>query len=100
MGTLANSAAQLGLELPNSREAETEADQVGLKLSAEAGFNPEAAVTLWEKMAQYSSSRTPGWLSTHPDPGSRINTMRMEAEQLKPIYEAAKASKPDHTGSN
>ncbi len=93
MGTLASSAAQLGLELPNSREAETEADQVGLRLSAEAGFNPEAAVSLWEKMAQYSNSRTPGWLSTHPDPGSRINAMRMEAEQLKPVYEAAKAQK-------
>ena len=93
MGTLASSAAQLGLELPNSREAETEADQVGLRLSAEAGFNPEAAVSLWEKMAQYSNSKTPGWLSTHPDPGSRINAMRLEAEQLKPVYEAAKASK-------
>lgn len=63
-------AATLALELPNSRTAETEADRIGLELAVRAGFKPEAAVTLWQKMGSVGGS-PPQFLSTHPSPGNR-----------------------------
>jgi predicted Zn-dependent protease len=90
MATLADSVATLGLQLPNSREAESEADKVGIELAAKAGFNPEAAVTLWQKMIKVSGGGTPEWLSTHPDPQSRIAAMQVMAKNLMPVYEAAR----------
>jgi len=97
MGALANSAASVGLELPNSREAESEADSVGLRLAAQAGFNPEASVSLWQKMLAVSSNHQPTWLSTHPDPESRISAMQVEAQKLMPVYETARKTKPNST---
>lgn len=65
-------AAKLALELPNSRTAETEADQLGMMLATQAGFDPEAAVTLWQKMADHGGNeRPPEFLSTHPAPDNR-----------------------------
>ncbi len=63
-------AATLALELPNSRTAESEADRIGLELAVRAGFKPEAAVTLWQKMGSVGGS-PPQFLSTHPSPGNR-----------------------------
>lgn len=90
---LADQLANVGLQLPNSREAESEADSVGIELAARAGFNPKAAVTLWEKMLQAGGSNGPEWLSTHPNPQSRIEAMRAKAQQLMPVYEAARGSR-------
>jgi len=64
-------AAQLALELPNSRTAETEADQLGMELASRAGFEPDAAVTLWQKMGAQGGSKPPEFLSTHPAPANR-----------------------------
>jgi predicted Zn-dependent protease len=89
---LADQMATIGLQLPNSREAESEADSVGIELAAKAGFNPNAAVTLWEKMIQVGGSGGPDWLSTHPNPQSRIEAMRVKAQQLMPVYEANRRS--------
>jgi predicted Zn-dependent protease len=86
---VANSVADIGLQLPNSREAETEADLLGLRNSAQAGFNPEAAVSLWTKMLQHDGSSIPEWLSTHPDTRVRLARVEKEAQQLRPIYEAS-----------
>jgi predicted Zn-dependent protease len=85
---LADSLATVGLQLPNSRLAESEADSVGIEMAARAGFNPNAAVSLWEKMIQVGSSGGPDWLSTHPNPQSRLQAMRARAQQLMPVYEA------------
>ncbi|RYU60808.1 M48 family peptidase [Methylolobus aquaticus] len=86
---LADSAATLALQLPNSREAESEADAVGMQLAARAGYNPQAAVSLWEKMLHASGSRTPEILSTHPSPETRIDAMRKLAEKYMPVYQQA-----------
>lgn len=89
---IADQLATLGLQLPNSREAESEADSVGIELAAKAGFNPQAAVTLWQKMMQVGGAGGPEWLSTHPNPQSRIEAMKVKAQQLMPVYEANRRS--------
>jgi predicted Zn-dependent protease len=69
-------AAKLALELPNSRTAESEADELGLRIATLAGYDPDAAVTLWQKMgAQGGGKAPPEFLSTHPAPGNREATL-------------------------
>jgi len=96
----ANTTSQLGgmaaqgiFLLPNNRTQETEADVVGQQLMANAGFNPQQAVNLWENMISASGgSGSPQWLSTHPDPRSRISELRNRAGALMPAYQQARAS--------
>ena len=77
--------------LPNSRTHETEADRMGVELAARAGYDPRAAVTLWQKMGALSSgSAQPEFLSTHPSAASRTADLTQIAEQMMPLYEAAK----------
>ena len=83
--------AQTGFLLPGSRTQETEADVVGQQLMAKAGFDPRAAVNLWENMIEAGGSRPPEWLSTHPDPNARISELRSRAAGLVPVYEQARA---------
>jgi predicted Zn-dependent protease len=84
--------AQAGFLLPGSREQETEADIVGQQLMASAGFDPRAAVSLWQNMAAAGGSRPPEWLSTHPDPQSRLSALQARADSLVPAYEQARAA--------
>lgn len=84
--------AQTGFLLPGSRAQETEADIVGQRLMAQAGFDPRAAVGLWENMIRQGGSRQPEFLSTHPDPNARIGEMRQRAATLLPTYEQARAA--------
>ena len=84
--------AQTGFLLPGSRAQETEADVVGQRLMAQAGFDPRAAVSLWENMIAQGGARQPEFLSTHPDPSSRIGEMRQRATTLLPTYEQARAA--------
>jgi len=67
--------ATVGVALPFSRENESEADHYGLILMAIAGYNPEESVPFWGRMAA-QGSRTPEFLSTHPDPTTRIKDLR------------------------
>jgi predicted Zn-dependent protease len=85
-------AAQAGFLLPNSRTQESEADVVGQQLMARAGFDPRQAVNLWENMIAASRSRPPEWLSTHPNPETRIQELGSRAQSLVPVYEQARAS--------
>ena len=81
--------AMVALELPNSRTAETEADRVGLEIAARAGYNPNAAVTLWQKMAKLGGSKPPQWLSTHPSDETRIANLQKLIPAMMPFYQAA-----------
>ncbi|ASP39249.1 peptidase M48 Ste24p [Bacterioplanes sanyensis] len=78
-------AAKLALELPNSRTAETEADRIGIELATLAGYRPEAAVSLWQKMAKVGGGGTPEFLSTHPSPGNRAKTLGRLAERMRAL---------------
>jgi predicted Zn-dependent protease len=89
---LGGMAAQGLFVLPNSRTQESEADIVGQQLMAKAGFDPRAAVGLWQNMIAANGSRPPQWLSTHPDPQSRLQEMNKRATGLLPAYQQARAS--------
>ena len=82
--------ADIALTLPNSRENESEADRYGVELAARAGFDPRAAVRLWEKMSAASGDGPPQFLSTHPAPGNRIQALNALMPQMMPIYENAR----------
>ena len=75
--------------LPRNRQQETEADQIGLELMARAGFDPSAAVTLWQKMGSAKSGAPPQWLSTHPDSSTRISDLQALQPRVQPLYQAA-----------
>jgi predicted Zn-dependent protease len=80
-------AAKVALELPNSRTAEAEADQIGLELATRAGYDPDAAITLWEKMGKVGGARPVEFLSTHPSPENRqaaLARMTTEVRRLNP----------------
>ena len=85
-------AAQGLFVLPNSRTQESEADVVGQQLMAKAGFDPREAINLWQNMSTAGGSRPPEWLSTHPDPQSRLGELRDRASGLQPAYEQARAA--------
>ncbi len=82
--------ADIALTLPNSREAETEADRYGIELAARSGYDPHAAVRLWEKMTAASGNGTPQFLSTHPAPANRIQALTALVPQMMPIYQKAR----------
>lgn len=95
LGSLGDVAANLGTQLLTmkfSRDDESEADLVGMELSARSGYNPEAGVRLWQKMGEASKGSPPQWLSTHPSGGSRIQEIRSNLPKVQPLY--ARADKP------
>jgi Zn-dependent protease with chaperone function len=86
---LVQQAAMLAIALPNSRHGESEADQIGIELAARAGYDPKAAVTLWEKMAKLGG-KVPEFLSTHPSPENRAARLEELGEKVQPLYAAAR----------
>lgn len=82
--------AYMGLiGLPNSRRHEVEADRVGIELAARAGYNPRAAVSLWQKMGELSGSEPLKFLSTHPAREDRLSDLNVYAQRVMPLYEQA-----------
>jgi predicted Zn-dependent protease len=85
-------AAVYAIQMPNSRESEAEADQIGIELAARAGYDPKSAVALWEKMGKLPGGRQPEFLSTHPSPEHRAENLRALGEKVMPYYLAAQAN--------
>jgi predicted Zn-dependent protease len=92
----AAAAAKLAVDLPNSRTAETEADRIGIELAARAGYDPRAAVTLWQKMGAVGGGKAPpAFLSTHPDDQQRQQRLGALVPKMMPYYQAPGA-RPTH----
>lgn len=93
-GTVGNTALELAaeyaLKLPFSRIQETEADNIGTELMARAGYDPNEAVAVWQKMSALGSSTTPEIMSTHPSNESRIKNLSEIVTKVYPLYEKSK----------
>ena len=87
---LAALATDVTLSKPNSRTMESEADIIGLELMARAGYNPNAAVSLWQKMMQAGAGSGPDFLSTHPSGPARIEELSRRIPAVMPLYQAAR----------
>jgi predicted Zn-dependent protease len=87
---IAQIVTDITFNLPNSREHEIEADRIGVELSARAGYDPRAAVTLWQKMGQVGGAAPPQFLSTHPAPENRQKDLTSYAARVMPLYESAR----------
>lgn len=88
---LTQTVLNVTLALPHSRIQETEADRIGVELAARSGYDPRAAVSLWQKMGKLGGSKPPEWLSTHPSDQTRTRDVQAYAERVMPLYDAARA---------
>lgn len=91
---LLGNATHVALTLPFSREKEREADRIGLELMARAGYDPRSSISVWRKMQAGTGGAPPELLSTHPDPGNRIQEIEAQLPKVLPLYEEAKRRKP------
>jgi predicted Zn-dependent protease len=95
LGNVGRTAAGLGgqlLTLRFGREDETEADLIGLELAARAGYDPQAAVSLWKKMAAASQGGQAEFLSTHPSNPTRIRNIQANIPKVEGLYRRAVAA--------
>jgi len=89
-------ATTVGVQLPNSRQQESEADRIGIELAAKAGYDPHAAPKLWEKMLQATGSRGQSdFLSTHPQSEKREQALAALIPQMMPYYDD-KTPRPEY----
>jgi predicted Zn-dependent protease len=97
VGDLGQSAAgmvaDVTLNLPKSRTAEQEADRIGVELAARAGYDPRAAISLWQKMEKLGGGQPPKFLSTHPSHEDRISDLQQYAAKVLPLYQQASAKR-------
>jgi len=88
---IAGTVGQAVFVLPNSRENEQEADTIGVELMARAGYDPRAALSLWQKMGQATGGGgPPEFLSTHPSGATRLRDLQGYVDKVMPLYQAAK----------
>jgi Zn-dependent protease with chaperone function len=95
LGEVGNTIANLGgqlLVLKFSRNDETEADLVGLEMAARAGYDPQASVSLWNKMMAGGAGQG-GFLSTHPSGPDRIRLLQANVGKVQGLYEKSRGAK-------
>ncbi|HEX5162408.1 MAG TPA: M48 family metallopeptidase [Steroidobacteraceae bacterium] len=84
---IAGMVADVTFQLPFSRDQESEADVIGLELMARAGYDPRAAISLWNKMTSaQSGGAPPKFLSTHPSTKDRIKGIEKNLPRVLPLY--------------
>jgi predicted Zn-dependent protease len=86
LADLGDMVSDVTLGLPRSREAESEADNMGVELAARAGYDPRAAISLWKKMTQHNNGSPPEFLSTHPSPETREQDLAITSEKVMPLF--------------
>jgi len=84
-----NQGAAFGIMLPFSRNQESEADVIGLKYMARAGFDPRAAVPLWQNMTDEAGEARAEFISTHPSSDKRIDALVSQWIEALPLYNQA-----------
>ncbi len=85
-------AGATGVTLAFSRGNETEADYIGIRYAAKAGYDPREAITFWRKMAAAKDGKQPWkWISTHPPDAERIAALQRAMPEVMPLYEQARA---------
>lgn len=89
LAQLGDMVSDVTLGLPRSREAEREADDMGVELAARAGYDPRAAISLWQKMNKMANGSPPEFLSTHPSPETREQDLARTSEKVLPLYRPA-----------
>ena len=82
--------SQVGILLPYSRTHESEADELGLYFMAMAQYDPRGAPEFWKRMQAKGGARPPEFLSTHPNPESRIKNMQDHMQEALKYYEEGK----------
>lgn len=87
---LAGMAANVAISLPYGRSHEVESDRIGVELAARAGYNPRAAISVWQKMSRAGGGSPPELLSTHPSPENRIQDLEVYSARVQPLYEQSK----------
>jgi predicted Zn-dependent protease len=89
-------ATTVGVQLPNSRAQESEADRIGIELAARAGYDPRAAPRLWEKMLEVTGGKGQSdFLSTHPQSEKRAAELAELIPQMNPYYQDT-SPRPKH----
>ncbi len=83
----------VGMALPFSRKQEKEADHRGLYYSAMAGYDPRGAISFWKKMQNEKKRKMPEFLSTHPNPGNRIEFLQSNMDRAFALYVNAKKAR-------
>jgi len=92
----AAAATTVGVQLPNSRQQESEADRIGIELAAKAGYDPHAAPRLWEKMLQATGGKGQSdFLSTHPQSEKREAALAALIPQMMPYFDD-KSPRPEY----
>ena len=92
LGNVGDAALNMGgklLTLEFSREDESEADLIGMEIAARAGYAPQAAIRLWEKMGSASRGAPPQFLSTHPSAKTRIRDLQSNLPRVAPLFKVA-----------
>lgn len=81
--------ATVGVLMPYSRRHEFEADEVGLMLLAETGYDPESAVVFWDRFARKGGAGMPEFLSTHPSDANRVQHLQAKMQEARIRYQRA-----------